>query len=195
MSTRQPWTDERVERELRHIVGELGRFPSNSELRTLGRNDLACAVCKRGGLLHWANRIGARRAPSDSDFGWAGESVVAQQLRINGFTVEQDFPRKNPFDLLVDGVVRIDVKTARFATYRTKDHTSEGWFFRIGKMPQADVIALHLFDDGDTFVIPWRDCPYTNVTITGRGACKYERFRNRWDVIRNLASALRAIPA
>jgi len=178
---RRHWTDEAVEAELRQLCQALGHFPSNSELRSMGRNDLAVQVSRRRGFVYWSVRVGTPRRESDSDTGWRGEDEAARSLQERGFTVTRRAGVTWPFDLLLEGVLRVDVKATRLHRY---GH-SLGWFYHIGKQPQSDLILLWQLDTGDFYAIPWYLCPRTNVTISQNGG-KYAPFRNNILVIREM---------
>lgn len=183
MSTngRRTWDDAKVAVELRHAADALGRFPSSTDLRAMGRNDLACQVSRRGGFIHWSERLGIKRRRSDSDTGWVGEAMAADRLQAFGFTVTWRKGVKWPFDLLIDGILRVDVKAARQRRY---GHC-QGWFYRIGKIPQADLVLLWQLDSGNFYAIPWFLCPRTSITISRDGG-KYAEFRNNIDVIKEM---------
>lgn len=188
------WTPELIESEVRLVAQNIGHFPSNTELREMGRNDLACAITKRsGGLLELAKRLGMERAASDSDFGWAGEESVAAELRRRGFTAERTNGVRAPFDILVNDIVRVDVKNARFASYPCKSGSCDGWFYRLGKMCQADLVALHQYDEGTTYIIPWSLIPTSNVTISRKG--KYSHYKEAWWLVELLCSQMREFNA
>lgn len=179
---RRQWTDSDVKAELLGVCASLGHFPSNTELRVLGRSDLSCQVTRRGGFVFWSNKVGIGRNYSDSDFGWAGEAAVLRQIESHGLSAKRAGGTRAPFDILVEDRVRVDVKNANFASYPMKGNAAcSGWFYRIGKLPQADIIALHQFDTGDTYIIPWRNVTSSNVTITPNG--KYKRYRNAWWIL------------
>jgi Fic family protein len=57
------WTDERIERELRTLVGNETIFPSIDQFTMAGRRDLYNAIQRHGGSQLWAERLGvtARR--------------------------------------------------------------------------------------------------------------------------------------
>lgn len=171
--SRTRWTDDMVADRIRGIASKTGVFPSISFLRESGQNDLACQITRRGGSFAWADRLGLKREHSDSDTGWEGEVAVQGILEAEHFRVERQSAVRWPFDLLVNGVLRVDVKAARFATYGP----CSGWFYRIGKAPQADLIALHQLDTGTTYWIPWVSVPTSNITISKDGG-KWAPFRN-----------------
>lgn len=176
---RTKWSDEMVESRIRDFVKTFGKFPTNSSLKEVGMYDLSNQICRRGGFIAWANKLGYSRAESDSDFGWSGELKVQAILEREGFSVVRSSQVKAPYDLLVDGLVKIDVKTAAFSNYGV----STGWFYRIGKLPSCDLVCLFKSDTGDVYFIPWESCPHTTITITPTGKT-YAANLNTFDVLR-----------
>lgn len=176
-----------IAEELVTIGKQIGKMPSVSYLRETGRNGLMCAITRRGGFLKWSERLGLNRSTSDSDTGWEGEKMVESILARHLLPVSKPGAVKSPYDLLVDGCLRVDVKSARFAEYGY----SKGWFYRIGKWPQADVIALLKLDTGDVYWLPWWVCPTTNITITPTGN-RYTGFLNRIEVVQSLVNQRKA---
>jgi hypothetical protein len=181
---RREWTDESREREIRAVADVVGHFPSNTELQQMGRHDLSNQICRNGGFVAWSERIGVARADSDSDFGWEGERKASELFIGQGYQVAKGEGVKAPFDLLVNDILRVDVKTARYAEYGA----CRGWFYRIGKTPQADLIFLLQFDTGEFYPLPWFACPRSNATIARDGG-KYAKYRNNWDVVRQMLAA------
>jgi len=158
-----------------------GLMPTNQYLLETGQGDLSNQIAKKGGFFKWADRLGLSRAPSASDTGWDGEKRVQKILESAGFQVERSIAVKWPFDLLVNKVLRIDVKSANFAVYGA----CKGWFYRIGKMPQADLMALHQLDTGETYWIPWHIIPHSNVTISKDGG-KWARYKESLWIVQSM---------
>jgi len=183
---RKQWTDDDVISDLKNICAGFGRMVTVSDLKEIGRNDLSCVITRRGGFEVFANKIGYSMPDSDSHFGWKGEAAVAKVLEGRGYLVERMLAKKAPFDILINQVARIDVKTASYAEYGR----STGWFYRIGKICPADIIVLYQFDTTDMYLIPWTKCPASNITITKRGS-RYETYKNNFDV---LDQAINACP-
>jgi|GEM_PF-2495214 len=181
------WSETAIENDLRLIANAVGHFPSCRELAEMGRGDLANQVSKRGGFLNWSKRIGIGRQTSESDVGWEGEEAAASRLESLGFSVVRRDGVKCPFDLLVDNVLRVDVKAARFCRYGY----CSGWFYRSGKHPQSDVILLWQLDTQNFYVLPWFRCPTTNITVSQDGG-KYAPYRNNVALIREMV-ALRKV--
>lgn len=178
-----------VHSELIKICAGTGVFPSNMDLRKLGRNDLCCQITKRGGFVLWSKKLGFERNYSDSDFGWDGESKAIEILLSKGFNPEKSNSIKAPFDLIVNGCLRVDVKTAKFATYgrSSGEPDSSGWFYRIGKYIQSDVLMLVQMDTGDCYLMPWNLCPTSNITITKTGKT-YAKFKNNFELLSALVA-------
>lgn len=177
------WTETLIEENLRKICSDLGRFPSAQDLKKIGRNDISSQIGKKGGFEFWASKLGLKRTHSDSDTGWNGEKFLMKTLIEKGFLCEASDHLKCPYDLRVGSLVRIDVKSANYAEYGA----CKGWFFRIGKDAQSDILALLQLDTGDVYFIPCNKCPRTNITISRDGG-KYKEFKNRFDIIQNLVN-------
>jgi hypothetical protein len=178
---RKTWTEQMISVALSEIIASIGRMPTNSELREMNRTDLASQISRRGGFSGWAARLGATLSQGDSQTGWDGEIALANKLEARGFEVERLAPVKSPYDLRLNKCLRLDVKSANFAEYGA----CRGWFYRIGKEAQADVLALFQLDTEACYFIPWSICPATNVTIS-RGGGKWEYFKDRYDILESI---------
>lgn len=172
------WTDAMIADRIMENYRNTGKFPTNTYLHQSGQDDLANQIAKKGGFLNWSERLGIPREHSDSDTGWGGEIEVAKILREHGFTVDRPSAVKSPYDLLVNDILRVDVKTAKFAKYGP----CSGWFYRIGKAPQADLIALFQMDTKEVYWMPWYRVPHTNITIS-KGGGIHSPFRNNLQVV------------
>ena len=181
---KKTWTEAMIAEGIMENYRNTGKMPTVTMLRETGQNALSCQISKRGGFEAWSKRLGLSRDGSDSDTGWDGEIKVQIALTESGFSVERQKAVKWPFDLFVDGIVRVDVKSARFATYGP----CSGWFYRIGKAPQADLIALHQLDTGTTYWIPWNIIPHSNVTISKDGG-KWARFKNATEILTEMVES------
>lgn len=162
----QRWTTERVVSELAPHAKRLGRMPSMPELRSAGRNDLACAVMRLG-LKKVRQQLGLDLKPSQTEMGQRWEVYVEGVLRSLGHQVERQTTRA-PFDLLVDGRVRVNVKSATFRSYRTGNSVCSGHFFGIGHTAKrCDVFALVRVDGSDTPAVLWvRSSELQQQTLT-----------------------------
>lgn len=171
-----------IVQEVTKISNSLGHFPSVADLRQMGRNDLSCAMTKRGGYRFWSKQTGFQPIFSDSDLGWEGEKNVSEILKSKGFDAKERQELKCPYDILVNKRIRIDVKSAKAATY---NNGYTGWFYRIGKSVSCDIVIFYRFDEKDCFIVPWYELGETNITIMGDS--KYEIFRERYDIIEKMS--------
>jgi hypothetical protein len=180
-------SNEECEAELLGVAASIGRMPSNSYLLQSGMSWLSNWIARNGGFVEVAARLNLQREHSDSDTGWQGEKEVQAILECNGFEVQRSQQVKSPFDLLIDGVVKVDVKTSSLTTRQNSQSGGSvtGWFYRIGKMPQADIVALFCMDSKDIFLIPWNQLPHTNVTLS-QGGGKYRKYMNNFAALRRL---------
>lgn len=129
--------------------------------------------------------VGYPRQRADTFTGWDGEDKVAELFRNQGFEVQQPPSRKLHYDLLVNGVVRVDVKSAHLHIPAVKSRSnSRAWHFRIGKCPTVDLLALYRMEHEDVFLIPWFAASETAMSIGGES--KYEPFRNNWKLLRDM---------
>jgi hypothetical protein len=185
--TRKQWNEAMISDRIMENYRNTGTMPTNQYLQDTGQGDLANQISKKGGFLKWSERLGLSREHSDSDTGWDGEKRVQKILESAGFQVERSSAVKWPFDLLVNKVLRVDVKSASFACYGV----CKGWFYRIGKAPQADLIALHQMDTGETYWFPWNIVPHSNVTISKDGG-KWARYKETLWIVQSMIETRQA---
>lgn len=178
---RKLWNDDRFTEELLSVSKIFGKMPSNSDLRSINRLDLSNQIARRGGFLGVAKKFNLHRSHSDSDTGWDGERDLQDILIQKGFSAERITAVKSPFDLCINGCLRLDVKSTSYS----EQGACRGWFYRVGKAPQADIVAFFQLDTKNVYFIPWNKCPWTNVTIS-RGGGKYKNYLNRYDYIEHL---------
>lgn len=148
------WSDAMLLAELREHTDRLGRMPTVNELRTAGRNDLAVAAT-RAGLQRLRVLLGLSEKDSGTARGRRCEEYVAGVLRLAGHDVERQSTRA-PFDLLVDAVVRVNVKSAAYHEYSGTDSVCRGHFFGIGDTwKRCDVFAFVPLDTTETPTVLW----------------------------------------
>jgi hypothetical protein len=174
---RTSWTDEKILEQLKELTKNTEIMPTSNYLKEIGRNDIMCAISKRKGFRYYAEKLNLKTKKTDSSFGYEGEIKAIEMIESKGFETEK-MSSGFPYDILVNNLCRIDVKTAKFAEYGI----SKGWFYRIGKEPSCDLIMLIRIDIGDCLLIPWMHCSSTNITIS-RSMRKHKIWHNRYDLI------------
>ena len=69
------WTDETATEELKKVRTELGHFPSDSELRVIGRGDLANAISRYGSMNIFRTLLGEEITKVGAGF-WTDETIT-----------------------------------------------------------------------------------------------------------------------
>ena len=183
------WTENRIGKEIMEVAKALmlDRMPTRNEIQTMYRNNgLDCAICKNGGYKHWANKLNLAIKESETSFGQEIESRVIELLKER-FGVVESTSTKYPYDILVDGVVKIDVKAARSTLIRGY----EAFSFRIAKkQPTCDFYVLVEVNDLESIerimIVPSGDVTGQVQICVGSGESKYDKYIDRWDMIRQL---------
>ncbi len=177
------WNDETIEKEILKVKDSIGidRMPSSNEIISVtNSNGLNNAIARHGGYLYWANKLGLSQSRCETRTGFIGELTIKEILENKGYEVKK-MPCKHPYDLLVNGNIKIDVKAANVY------NSPEGWSsysFRIAKdNPTCDIYVLICNDSKKIMVIPSKFLKQTNVCITAQSS-KYDSFVDRWDYIK-----------
>lgn len=182
--TKQRWSLEKIERMiLANLVDE--RMPTVSELTSVGLSSLSSAIVRTGGFKHWQNKLRLDNKQSETHIGQEWEDWALIHLSDHDMKVESQSTR-HPFDLLVNTIVRIDVKVAHFTSYKTNHGKAAGYVFHIHKSHShdCDLYMLICLSDVDkpqaVYYIPAASAPKTTITITPNG--KYTVFRDNLKV-------------
>jgi len=179
------WNDEKVKEEIFRIMNvlEIDRMPSTVEMqRVTGNTTLANAIARRGGFNKWAKKLQLSLSKCETRIGEYGENLIKDFLQDQDYKVEK-MSSKHPYDLLVDGTIKIDVKTSNIFK------SSSGWSsysFNLEKSnPTCDVYVFICVEDKipvKTLVIPSKFLNQTQLCITNKES-KYDIYKDRWDYI------------
>lgn len=193
---RRQWSKADIEFEIMSMVEFLGinRMPTFKEMEQYyGNYGLANQVCKTGGVYAWAKRLGLEVSASETRLGYEIETLIMNILKEQGYECEMTSTR-HPYDLLVNGCVKVDVKAAR----KTKVRTSDVYSFGLAKPQQTcDVyVAVCLDDDKEPqkfFVIPAHIMTGKTQLAVGVEHSKYDEYIDKWEIIGQLAEAFTKI--
>lgn len=177
------WTDEDIMLNISSIANQFEpiRMPTNSEvIRMSGGYALANAIQKHGGYEYWAKRMGLKQMKSETKIGIEYERKVADILLKAGHEVEET-SIKHPYDLLVDGCVKVDVKVANTALVRGYPAHS----YRIAKPQQTCDFYICCECDGneDMYVIPAHMCKGQKQIVMGTNSDKYSLYKSAFYLI------------
>jgi|SRR5690625_3311902 len=180
---RRVWTDdligEKIEEAMRTLC--ITRMPTASELTSIGRNDLHCAIGKYGTYRGWSERLSLELKSNETNKGNKYERVIGNMLVEKGFKVKE-MTTGHPYDLLVNENVKVDVKAgAAHHHYGSRAHT----FRPSSKDSTCDIyicVALNeLSEIEDVFIIPSKFARVKTINVGTNS--KYDKFIDRWDFV------------
>jgi len=156
-------------------------MPTGNELKLIGRNDLHLKISRTKKYRGWAEHLGLPLKASCTLDGQLCEDYVEKLLIEKGHTVER-MSTKYPYDLLVNGTVKIDVKMA--APYILRG--SRVHAFGISKeSPTCDIYICLAYDEfGELerlLIIPSHFLKIKTLCI-GRTS-KYNEYLDKWEYI------------
>jgi len=179
------WTDDSIKSEILSIIDilDINRMPSRSEIETVGKNKaIVSAIARSYGYYGWAERLGLDAKESDTLMGITYEKLCMESLKSKGYSVK-DTAVKAPYDLIINGNVKIDVKSGTaYESRGSRVHT-----FGINKpLPVCDLYIIYALDEERenierTFIIPSKDLKLHSMSIGADS--KYNKYINRWDFI------------
>lgn len=178
------WTPELIEQRILEVKSDLNidHMPTRSEIFSLRYNDpLHNGIVRHGGYDYWAKKLGLKIKDSESKTGWDYEEKAIKLLESRGYNVKR-MSRKHPYDLLINGFIKIDVKVGKPWILRgSRVHT-----FGINKKnPVCDLYMIFALDESGEierlFIIPSIELKLISMCI-GKNS-KYNKFIDRWDLI------------
>lgn len=116
------WTTELIAKNILACKQALKieRMPTREEIRNFfGDDRLTNKISKTLGYYGWAEQLGLPMKPSETQTGKLGESYIADWIAQKGHAVQR-MTTRHPYDLLVDGVVKVDVKNVSFVQRRCR---------------------------------------------------------------------------
>lgn len=187
------WTEQTIKTAILEVMkaGGLSRMPSRSEMYDLtGDNRLLNAVAKSGGFSRWAETIGVEMKSSDTLLGLRYEQVAIDMLQANGFECRWTSV-KHPYDILVNDVLKIDVKVSR----ETMVRGCKVFSFRLAKSMQTCDLYICFCVEGDsvakTLLIPSQVVSGNVQLCLGAKNSKYNKYQDRWDYVERFVKLYR----
>jgi hypothetical protein len=179
------WTEEKVKEKVLEAINklQLDRMPSREELDQYYHNSaLSCRISKTGGFYSLAQSLGYQVKRSHTSIGTVFENLISDILVKKGYSVEKMTVR-HPYDLLVNGSVKIDVKSSYLCKYNGSIYT----FSLRKKHPTCDLfIAVTLRDDGSInkiYIIPSIKLTGKTQLTIGEKTSAYNVYINCWHYI------------
>lgn len=159
-------------------------MPTTSQvLEIKGDSKLHNKIAKGLGYRGWAEKLGLKLQNSETKLGEDYEEVATNILEELGYRVSS-MDTQYPFDLLVNNLVKIDVKCA--CAYFNKDGSRLHTFGLNKEIPTCDIYMIFaLSEDGlnteRVFVIPSHHIQMKSLNIGADS--KYNKYIEKYDYI------------
>ena len=179
------WLNE-TEKQIRALMNNMGieRMPTRSETEFFyGDGSLSNRIMKSGGFKGWASKLGLGFKKCGTYFGNKYEELTAKKLRLLFDDVKRT-PVKFPYDIVVNGKTKIDVKASRLFKGGT---TGAYYTFNLeSKYPRSDFYVVCCIADNDeiekTLVLP-SFVMAGKVQLSIGKISVYDKYIERWDLI------------
>lgn len=179
------WTNEKITEEIYKVMNALGieRMPSNQEIIEVMKNTkLTNAIRRNGGFYEWARRLKLTTKECETKFGKRYEGKLQKYLTKKRYTVERMSVR-HPYDLLVNGCTKVDVKASRRYYY---DNKSYYYTFNLEKKNSTcDIYVCFCVNEEETLdkvlVIPSKFLKLKQLSIGA--VSEYDIYKDRWDYL------------
>lgn len=185
------WTAEMIGEKIMEAKNALGieYMPTRKQLiQYYGDDCLTNKVSKTLGYYGWAERLGLRVQNNDTRKGKLGEEWAAEYLRGRGFEVQQML-QNYPFDLLVNGCVKVDVKFSNL--YRNESGFAFYSFAIRKRIPTSDAYFLIAQDgagDRKVYILPSAAAKQTQISI-GETHSIYDKYLWDTECLKRIESA------
>ena len=158
----------------------INRMQYSVEIKRVTNNSkLTNAIRRHGGYKYWAKKLNLSQSECETRIGLKEELYIKTFLESKGYKVEK-MTTKHPYDLLINGNIKIDVKASNKYT------SSIGWSsysFNLEKNnPTCDLYVIRCLQDNKTLVIPSKFLKQNQLCITDKES-KYDKFKDRWDYV------------
>lgn len=140
------------------------------------------AISRNGGVIKWAELLGVEHKGLETSLGEKYEEIIKNELIKRGYQAER-MKRRYPYDILVDSVVKVDVKVARiYKCSNGKFHT-----FNLEKEnPTCDIYIACCLDNEElierTYIVPAVKLTGKTQLTVGKKSI-YDKYLNTWNLI------------
>lgn len=180
------WTDELIEKYIRETMRyyDIDTMPTRNMMKTYyGGCGLTVAINRTGGVIAWAQKLNLEHKGIATAVGRKYEEYAAKQLEQKSFKAEL-MKRRYPYDILADGVVKIDVK----ASHLYKGKQGNFFTFNIEKAkPTCDIYIAYCIDGKEsvckTYIIPSAKLTDKTQLSVGEHKSIYDSYLDRWDIV------------
>ena len=184
------WNKDNIEKALRYMVEQTGQktLPTHAETKKFyGNYKLSNAMRRNGGPRYWGERMNLEFKDCDSRKGEQFEDYFVAEMLEKGFDAERvnyDEPRF-PFDVLINGCVKVDVKVARVFGSDKQGYYS---FNLEHKKHSCDFFVCYCLDSSGenivkTYIIPASIMDGKSQIGVGLSQSKDDAYSGRYDLM------------
>ena len=176
------WSRELIAQKIMEAVNGLGlsAMPTRSQFtKYFGNDKLTNKISKSLGYYGWAKELGLPVQSNDTRKAKLSEEYAENLLSLKGYKAQRMLTNY-PFDILINDVVRVDVKFANLHTALVGNYYS---FALRKKYPTCDIYMLIANSEPKRiYIIPACKCHQTQIGI-GEVSSIYDKYLNRYDII------------
>lgn len=188
------WNEELILEGILGVKNALGidYMPSKKDMLThTGNKGLSCAVTRHGGCTYFRDLLMLDDKDSCSKTGDENENYIMTILKEKGYKPRKTPPR-HPYDILVNDVLKIDVKSANPILSKVKQ-MNEFVFSINNEFPKCDlfIFVTQFIDRKEIYIIP---SSFVMQSQLGIGeTSKYDCYKNRFDYIEDYIKLFKQI--
>ena len=180
------WVKEQMLNDLNYMIKESGikRMPTRSEVdKFYGNTRLSNAISKKSAWYSIAKELGLSLKDCDTNFGVMFERIAENELIYMGYEVEKT-TQNHPYDLLINGAVKVDVKVSKM--YKGKN--GNFYSFNLEKrMATCDIYLLYMASEKneiiDRLIVPSKFVMKQTQISVGEKTSKYRKYSEKWEYL------------
>lgn len=183
------WTDDLIKEKIEYVMTmlEIDRMPSDSECKfATGNGALSNKISKTGGFYFWANKLELDVKNCETKLGINHEESMLKEIqkKYNAELTTVKFP----YDILVEGMVKIDVKYSNLYSYSHGEYYS---FNLEQSLPKSDILIL-ICENKKTLIIPSHKVNGLTQVSVGTTS-KYDEYIGKWEYLDKFISFYKSI--
>lgn len=193
--SRSKYSEKQIVTEIEKVKAalQIDHMPSRSEIDLVTKSTwLTNIVMRTGGFRFWAKKLNLKVKGSETEFGYKYEKIAQEHIIEMGHKAELT-PVKFPYDILVDGVTKLDVKAGR--EYHCPTGTSWYSFNLEAAYPKCDFLVVYCVGTTKvdrTYIIPAHILRGCRQLSMGKNT-KYKKYADRWDLIERHVAAMKNV--
>ena len=184
------WTDDKIKQEILSVMKalDISRLPTKSECDFVTESTaLSNAISKRFGWYKLAEMMGLSIRECETTTGKEFEEVAKNILSEKGFVVER-MVQNHPFDLLVNGTVKIDVKASNLYNGTNGDYYSYNLGYKNHSCDFFMLLELNNEEVIKVMIVPSVDVMNIKQISVGVVDSKYHKYTDCYHFITNLSN-------